>query len=554
VSSRPPRRGSAIAPVTSKLARYPGGSALGAGVIALVVALPLLGLLAAWRAPALDIWAHLWRTQLPGVLWNTLTLLAGVGTGSIVLGTTLAWLVAAYRFPGSRLFAWALVLPLALPAYVMGFVLLGIFDYAGPLQTFVRQTAGVTLPDIRGWAGVTVTMSFVFYPYVYVLARAAFQEQASSLMEAARSLGHSRPRAFLAIALPLARPAVVAGGALAMMEALADLGTVSLFGHRTLTETVYRTWAGMFDRIAATQLASLLLLGAFALLTLERISRGHRHFVNRPRGGRRLVTVTLQGGWALAATATCATVLALAFVLPVGQLVVWTWRRGIDARLARTFAGLLVDTAWLAGVAAIVISAVGLAMAYARRLDRSRVTQIVTDFSAMGYAVPGAVIAVGVLAPLAYADRALAAALRMAGGPVEIFLTGSIVGILFAYLVRFLAVALQGIDAALGRIPRSMDEAARSLGVAGHHLLRRVHLPLLRGGITATLLLLWVETMKELPATLLLRPIGLKTLAIEIWERTSESMWEEAALPALALVVVGLIPLLLVTRLTRKTE
>jgi iron(III) transport system permease protein len=475
----------------------------------------------------------------------------GVGAGSIVLGTALAWLVAAYRFPGSRVFAWALVLPLALPAYVMGFVLLGIFDYAGPLQTLVRRVTGVPLPDVRGWAGVTVTMTFVFYPYVYVLARAAFQEQASGLMEAARSLGRSRPRAFLAIALPLARPAVVAGGALAMMEALADLGTVSLFGHRTLTETVYRTWAGMFDRIAATQLASLLLAGAFALLTLERISRGRRGFVNRPRGGRRLVTVPLHGGWAFAATAACGTVLGLAFLLPVGQLVVWTWRRGIDARLAQTFTGLLVDTAWLAGVAAVVISGVGLAMAYARRLDRSRITQMVTDFSAMGYAVPGAVIAVGVLGPLAYADRGLAALLRMAGGPVEILLTGSIVGILFAYLVRFLAVALQGIDAALTRIPRSMDEAARSLGVAGRRLLGRVHLPLLRGGITATLLLLWVETMKELPATLLLRPIGLKTLAIEIWERTSESMWEEAALPALALVLVGLVPLLIVTRLTK---
>ena len=480
-----------------------------------------------------------------------MTLLVGVGAGSIMLGTSLAWLVAAYRFPGSRIFAWALVLPLALPAYVLGFVLLGVFDYAGPLQTLVRRGLGLPLPDVRGWAGVTVTMIFVFYPYVYVLARTAFQEQASGLMEAARSLGRSRPRAFLGVALPLARPAIVAGGALAMMEALADLGTVSLFGHRTLTETVYRTWAGMFDRLAATQLASLLLVGAFALLTLERISRGRRRFVNRPRGGRRLVTVALEGGWGLAATACCLAVLGLAFLLPVGQLVVWTWRRGVDARLAHAFTGLLVDTAWLAGVAALVISAVGLVMAYARRLGRSRITQMVTEFSAMGYAIPGAVIAVGVLGPLTYADRALAAALRMVGEPVEILLTGSIVSILFAYLVRFLAVALQGIDAALARIPRSMDEAALSLGVAGRRLVGRVHLPLLRGGIAATVLLLWVETMKELPATLLLRPIGLKTLAIEIWERTSESMWEEAALPALALVLVGLVPLLVITRLTK---
>ena len=452
------------------------------------------------------------------------------------------------------MFSWALVLPLALPAYVMGFVLLGVFEFSGPLQTLVRRaTPSLTLPDVRGWWGVTLTMTLVFYPYVYVLARAAFQEQASGLMEAARSLGRSRPRAFLAIALPLARPAIVAGGALAMMEALADLGTVSLFGHRTLTETVYRTWAGMFDRIAATQLASLLLLAAFALLTLERATRGRAQFLNRPRGGRQLVTVALEGGWAVAATAVCLIVLGLAFILPVGQLAVWAWRRGFDPRFAGMFAGLLGDTAWLAGMAAVVITAAGVALAYARRLDRSRLTHVVTEFSSMGYAVPGTVIAVGALGPLAFADRSLAAGLRMIGDPVEILLTGSVIGILFAYLVRFLAVALQGIDAALLRIPRSMDEAARSLGASGRRLLGRVHLPMLRTGIAATLLLLWVETMKELPATLLLRPIGLKTLSIEIWERTSESMWEEAALPALALVVVGLVPLLLITRLTRRS-
>ena len=265
------------------------------------------------------------------------------------------------------------------------------------------------------------------------------------------------------------------------------------------------------------------------------------------------MTVALHGGWAVAATAVCLSVLGLAFLLPVGQLAVWAWRQGLGAGFAATFGGLLLDTAWLAGMAAVLITAVGVALAYARRLDRSRVTQVLTEFSSMGYAVPGAVIAVGVLGPLAYADRALAALLRTIGAPGDILLTGSVVGILFAYLVRFLAVALQGIDAALVRIPRSMDEAARSLGVAGGRLIGRIHVPLLRGGIAATLLLLWVETMKELPATLLLRPIGLKTLAIEIWELTSESLWEQAALPALALVFVGLVPLLIVTRLTRRS-
>lgn len=518
--------------------------------------MPLLGVLAAWREPATDVWVHLWSTQLPSVLWNTVTLLVGVGAGSIALGTCLAWLVAAYRFPGVGIFEWALVLPLALPAYVMGFVLLGTFEFSGPMQSLARRFAGpgVWFPEIRSWWGVTLTMTLVFYPYVYVLARTAFQEQAAGLMEAARSLGRSRPRAFLAVAMPLGRPALVAGGALAMMEALADLGTVSLFGHRTLTEAVYRTWAGMFDRIAATQLASLLLISAFALLSLERATRGGRGFLNRPRAERRLVRVALRGRSAVGATIACSVVLALAFVLPVGQLAVWAWRRGVHAGLPEAFGQLVADTAWLAGSAAVFITAVGLTLAYTRRLDRSRRTRLMTDFAAMGYAVPGAVIAVGVLGPLSYVDRGLAALLRALGSPVEIFLTASIAGILLAYLVRFLAVALQGLDAALARIPRSVDEASRSLGVAGRRMMGRVHLPLLRGGLAATLLLLWVETMKELPATLLLRPIGLKTLAIEIWERTSESLWEEAALPALTLVLVGLVPLLIVTRLTRRSR
>jgi iron(III) transport system permease protein len=509
--------------------------------------------LAAWREPAVEVWTHLWRTQLPDVLWNTVTLVAGVGAGSIALGVSLAWLVTAYRFPGRAVFEWALVLPLALPAYVMGFVLLGIFEFSGPVQLALRRLAGpeVRVPEVRGWWGVTVTMTLVFYPYVYVIARTTFQEQAAALLDAARSLGRSGPGAFRAVALPLARPAIVAGGALAMMEALADLGTVSLFGHRTLTEAVYRTWAGMFDRAAATQLASLLLVGAFTLLTIERATRGRRRFFNRPRGERRLTPVVLTGASAVAATTACLAVLGVAFLLPVGQLLVWAWRRGAQAGVSWAFAELVADTAWLAGVAALLITVVGLTVAYARRLDRSRPTRLLREFAAMGYAVPGAVIAVGVLGPLSYVDRGLAALLRALGGPVEILLTGSVVAILFAYLVRFLAVAHQGLDAALVRIPRSMDEAARSLGVSGRRLFGRVHLPLLRGGVSVTLLLLWVETMKELPATLLLRPIGLKTLAIDIWERTSESLWEEAALPALTLVLVGLVPLLIVTRLTR---
>ena len=521
-------------------------------MIALAVAVPLIVVAASWAEPAGAVWRHLWQTQLAGLVLGTVGLAAAVAAGTLVLGTALGWLVVAYRFPGRRVFDWALVLPLAVPAYVIGFAFLGLFDFSGPVQSALRRWlgAGLRLPELRSGWGVALVMTLVFYPYVYLLARAAFREHGLAALEAARSLGHGRSRAFFETVLPMARPSLVAGVSLAVMEVLADFGTVSTFGYRTLTEAIYRVWNGMFDRVAATQVASLLLLVALAVLMLERGLRGRRRFT-QSHGRGRMEGVRLHGWRAGVATASCASVLALAFVVPVGQLLVWTGELVGGARVPRNFPALVGSTFLLAGGAALSICVLALILAYAVRLHPSTGVRLAAQFSSMGYALPGAVIAVGVLAPVAWLDGAVRTVSQAAlGRPPDLLLTGSAAAVLFAYAVRFLAVGYQTIDASLARIPGAFDEAARSLGVSLAGALRRIHLPLIRGGLLTAAILVWVETMKELPATLLLRPLGLKTLAIEVWERTSESLWAEAALPAIAIVLVGLVPLWLTSRLT----
>jgi iron(III) transport system permease protein len=340
----------------------------------------------------------------------------------------------------------------------------------------------------------------------------------------------------------------VAGVALAIMEALADFGTVSTFGYRTLTEAVYRVWTGMFDRVAATQVASVLLVLVLTVLLLERALRGGRRFTGGERRGG-FPRIPLRGRRALGAMVACTGVLTLAFILPLGELGVWALDVGPDERPGRGFVGLVASTFLLAAASAVLVCLLALVLAYARRLRPSRTATVSAQFSSLGYALPGAVIAVGVLGPIAWLDGVLAAvAERTLGHRLGLVLTGSTAAVLFAYAVRFVAVGYQTTDAALARIPPSLDEAARSLGVSMRAVLRRVHLPLMRGGMLSALTLIWVETIKELPATLLLRPFGIKTLAIEVWERTSESLWAEAALPALAIVAVGLVPLLIATR------
>ena len=524
--------------------------------IAAAFAMPIAAVVSSLARPRVDVWLHLWRTQLVELLVNTGLLLVGVGAGTLVVGAGLAWLTVHHRFPGRGVFQWALVLPLAMPAYVVGFAFLGLLDFAGPVQSALRGWLGegVRLPEIRSYGGVVLMMTLAFYPYVYLLARLAFREQGAAAIETARTLGRSRAATFFHVTLPLARPALAAGVALAMMEALADFGTVATFGYRTLTEAIYRVWYGMFDRLAATQLASVLLLAALGLLLLERRSRGRARFTQT---GRRApaapAPVPLRGGAAAAATGACAIVLALGFALPVGQLAWWAMAALRAGNVAPGFGALLGRTCALAATAAGLAGVLAVLLAYAGRLHGTRVVRLATHVAAMGYAVPGAVIAVGVLLPLAWVDHTLVPPIERAlGRPLGLLLTGSAAGLILAYVVRFLAVSLQTVDASLAKVSPSLDDAARSLGAPAGAALRRVHLPLIRGGVLTAIVLVFVETMKEMPATLLLRPFGLNTLAVEIWERTSEAMWEAAAVPALTLVGVGLLPVILLVRLSEQ--
>jgi iron(III) transport system permease protein len=540
------------------LALRPAGPSLWAWIavgIAAVLAVPIVAVVSSLAVPAGDVWLHLWRTQLLGLVANTLLLILGVGAGTLVVGGGLAWLVVHHRFPGRSVLEWALILPLAVPAYVIGFAFLGLFEYSGPIQGALRRSlgAGAHLPELRSYGGVVLVMTLVFYPYVYLLARVAFREQGAAAVETARTLGRSRGGAFLRVTLPMARPSLAAGVALAMMEALADFGTVAVFGYRTLTEAIYRVWYGMFDRIAATQLASVLLLFALGVLLLERRSRGRARFTQVGRRGPAMEAQPLHGWRAAAATGACLGVFGLAFLLPVGQLGWWAVAAVRAGHVAPDFVALLGRTGALAGVTAAIACALAVLLAYAGRLHGTGPVRMAAHVASMGYALPGAVIAVGVLLPLAWADHALVPPLERAlGRPLGLLLTGSAAGLVLAYVVRFLAVGLQTVDASLGKIPGSLDDAARTLGARAGAALRRVHLPLIRGGLLTAMVLVFVETMKEMPATLLLRPIGLNTLAVEIWERTSEAMWQEAAAPALTLVGVGLLPVVLLIRLTTR--
>jgi iron(III) transport system permease protein len=518
-----------------------------AGMIALIVATPIVVVLFSLATPSVEIWAHLWRTYLLELIWNTLALIAGVGLGVLVLGTGLAWLVTMYRFPGRRLFEWLLILPMAMPAYVMGFVFLDLFDYTGPVQSWWRGMFGPKMwfPDIASYGGVSLVMTLVLYPYVYLLTRTAFLEQSAGTVEAARALGISEIGVFWRVMLPLARPSIAAGLALALMEALADFGTVGIYGYSTFTVAIYRVWFGLFNREAATELASLLLCFTFGLLFLERLMRGRARFSQTEGSVRRLSPRALEGWRAVAAIGICTLIVSGAFLLPVAQLLYWTVTTLGGPEYDVRYPTFLFNTLMLAAVTAIVAITAAIVLAYGLRLSRSPIVTLFTRLASMGYALPGSVIAVGVLLPLSFIDHTVDHVLQHTFGISSgLLLTGSMAGLIFAYLVRFLAISSQTVEASLVKVTPSMDMAARSLGSSAGGVLRRVHLPLIRGGVGCAAVLVFVDVMKEMPATLLLRPLGYDTLAVRIWQLTSESFWEAAALPALTIVAGGILPVL----------
>jgi iron(III) transport system permease protein len=499
-------------------------------VAALVVA-PLLVLPASFvgQGEALDSIA---ADLLPDAVRASLVLAAGVAVGTLLLGASLAALVSFYDFPGRRWLDWALVLPMAMPAYVLVFVLLGQYDAAA---------IGIRLPELRSTGGTIAVLTLVLYPYVYVLARSAFLGQSRQAFEVARTLGLSHGAAVRRVALPLARPALAGGVALAVMEALADFGAVNLLNYRALTDAIYRVWYGAFDQAAALQLATVLVSLTLALVVLEQLTRGRARYAQALARGDAVTPRRLRGPVAWLAPLGPLVLLAAVVAGPVVQLLVWAARSLGDGASAAELARAAVNSLLLASVAAVVAVVAATVVAYGPRAHPSRTAVWAGRASALGYAVPGTVVAVAVYVPLAWVDQRIG----------KLLLTGSAFGLVLAYVVRFHGLGLFAVQARMARIDPSLDEAARGLGAHRSRVLADVHLPLLWPGIATAALLVFVEVMKELPATALLRPLGGDTLAIAVWEATKDSRFEVAALPALLIVAVGLVPVVLAIRLSR---
>jgi len=498
-------------------------------------------------------WAHLAATVLPGYIATTLWLCAGVGIGVTLLGVGAAWLVTQHQFPGRAAFEWALLLPLAVPAYVMAYSYTDLLQYVGPVQTALREAFGwrradYWFPDVRSTGGAVLMFSLVLYPYVYLMARTAFLERGGATIEVARSLGLTPWQGFLRVSLPMARPAIAGGVALALMETLADFGTVSYFAVQTFTTGIYRAWFSLGDRVAAAQLALVLLAFVVGVLVFERASRGGRRFAET--GLRRGATARtpLKGGRAALAVAACAVPLVGGFGLPAALLLRMALTEG-DAQFGPRFIRLAGNSVLLAGLTALLAVALALLIAYAARIHRGPAMRWAHRVAGMGYALPGSVIAVGVLIPVTRLDHLLATGLRDTFGiELGLLFTGSIAALVYACLVRYLTAAMQAVEAGLARITPGMDQAARSLGHTPSQTMWRVHLPLLRAPLLTAGLLVFIDVMKELPATLVMRPFNFDTLATQAYTLAADERLAEASTAALAIVVVGLLPMVVICR------
>jgi iron(III) transport system permease protein len=500
--------------------------------------------------PRRDVWSQQWSTRLPGELWSTVVLLAGVGVASTVLGAGLAWLTAAYRFPGSRQFGWMLILPLAIPSYILGFLTLSTVGRTGPIQDWWRATFGTDawFPDIESMWGAIATFTLVLYPYVYLMTRAALRDQAAGAYFAARTLGAGPAEAARRIVLPLVRPAIAAGTGVVMMETLTDFATVQYFGVDTVSVGVFRVWRGTYDRDAASELATLVL--AFALLTIgyERIARRHARFGESAGAGAGLEPRRLTGGRAATATAVCAIVVGAAFVGPVARLAAWaiaeqTGDRGTP--LVDQYPGYLWHSLQLVAITVVVCTVVAVLLANAQRFGRPRLTRLASRASAVGYAVPGPVVGIGVVLAVVGLDDALESIGLDLPGAVT---TGSLLVLVYAYAVRFLAPGLGAVESGIGQVSDEMTASARSLGERPLGTMWRVHLPLARSSLLTAAVLVGVDALKELPIVLLLRPFGFDTLPVWVYNLASESRFQQAALPALSIVAVAVIPVILLAR------
>lgn len=522
-----------------------GPTGLIALILAILIAVPILAVFVQSAASTGDLWRHMIGTVLADYVVNTLILLAIVGAVTSVTGVACAWTVTMHEFPGRRILQWLLLLPLAMPAYVLAYTYTDFLQFAGPLQSALRDLTGwrrgdYWFPAIHSPWGAGFVLSSVLYPYVYVLTRAAFLEQSVCVLEASRTLGCTAFGAFRRVALPLARPALVAGVGYALMETLADFGAVRYFGIDTFTVGIYRTWFALGDAAVAAQLASVLLLFVLALVGLERWSRGGMRFHQTTSRYRALPAPRLSARGALVAWIVCLTPIFFGFLLPAAILIAMVLRGGGDLTLDR-FVDLAVNTVILGGAGAALVVATALLVIHGVRHDRSRLAEAAVRLASLGYATPGTVIAVGILIAVGL--------MRDWGGwPVGTILGSTIIGILYGYLIRFFVVAYGPLEAGFAKIGPNLEGAARSLGHSPLQVMRRVHLPLLRPSLLSAALLVFVDIVKELPATMILRPFNFDTLAIEAFRMASTERLDDAALPALAIVLVGLLPVIALSR------
>lgn len=504
----------------------------------ILISLPLLRILTSWFEPSSEIWQHLIDTMLLKLVLNTLWLLLTVGISVAILGVLLAWFVSMYEFPGRKILEWMLFLPFAIPAYVLGFIYIGIFDYAGSLQNFLREYTSWQGVDIReNSISLIIVMTLVLYPYVYMLARNSFYSQNSSFIESARLMGLSSFQVLTRISIPIARPAIAAGVMLALMETLADFGTVSLFTYATLTSGIFNVWENFRSLQVAAQLSTILLLIAVVILFIERISRGRARFDSNKRNETRPYKLKGIKAWAL--TGFVGFIVLISFILPFIQLLIWAWIT-LDVEWDIRYLDWTKNSFILAfGAAILTVSLAILINAIKQQTKFSLPTQIGLRFANLGYALPGSVLAVGIM--LLIIDLG-----EMISPGSGILLSSGVFALLLAYMVRFLAVAYGPVESSFETITPSITQAARSLGASTKRLVFEIYLPLLKPGLVIATFMVAIDIMKELPATYLLRPYGWDTLAIRVYELSSEGMYEEAAIPSLMLLTLGLIGLLMV--------
>ena len=529
--------------------------------VAALVALPVAAVIWAALKPSGDIWSHLIATSLPGYIGTTLWLMLGVGTSVLLTGVTAAWLVTMCRFPGRRVFEWLLLLPLAFPAYVIAYAYTDLLEYSGAVQVFLRmmfewQTPqDYWFPEVRSLGGAVTLMGVVLYPYVYLLARAAFFEQSVNVLEVTRVLGHGPWRAFFRVSLPAARPAIAIGVALALMETLNDFGTVDFFAVQTMTTALFDVWQGMGSLAGGAQIAATMLAFVVLLISIERFSRRQQKvYQNVSSRFRELPSYRLKGLSSLLAFTACLLPILIGFVIPLIVLIrlaVIYFHESWTADFRSYALNSLVLSATAAGIALLV----ALLIAYSQRLAGGRVIGIAARIASLGYAVPGAVLGVGVLIPFAYFDNSLDALMReMFGISTGLLLSGTLAAVIFAYVVRFLAVALGQVESSLAKVSPSLDMAARTLGYRASETLLRYHVPLIRGGMLTAVIIVFVDCMKELPITLILRPFNFETLATHVYWFASDEMLGEAALGSLAIVLVGLLPVVLLSTMTARAR